>query len=280
VFSVLCCLLYRREVWCRHLCPLGQLGVALAPAAPLTVAAPRRVCQSTCTSHACFRGTVAVPGCTVFHHPQIGDQSHRCKLCLDCLQSCPHGAANLYLRPPLRSAWSLQEPPPSLAHFALPVSLLCLLFLAAQHWAPLTDPLRLGAAGVVVLILGWLLSRQLPGLLGGLRTPAPELAQRASCALLVLGWGPLMAIQFGYIPWLASHQITPVTAGSSAAVAGTTLLSIAQMSVILMAAAMAGLILWRTWTVSNHRHRNRAGWVILCALVTAYLVAVVIVLAP
>lgn len=272
VLSVLCCLFYRREVWCRHLCPLGQLGVALAPAAPLTVAAPRRVCQSTCTNHACFRGTVAVPGCTVFHHPQVSDQSHRCKLCLDCLQSCPHGAANLYLRPPLKSAWMLQEPPPSLAHFAIPVSLLCLLFLAAQRWPPVTDTMRLGAAGVIVLIVGWLLSWQLPRLLGGLRTPARELAQRASCALLVLGWGPLMAVQFAYMPWLASHQITHVTTDSAAGAAGPTLLVIAQVAVIGTAAVLAGLILWQTWSASNDRQRGRAGWMVLAGLVAAYLV--------
>jgi hypothetical protein len=158
------------------------------------------------------------------------------------------------------------------------VSLLCLLFLAAQSWPPLAEPLRLGAAGVVVLILGWLLSWQLPRLLGGLRTPAPELAQRASCALLVLGWGPLMAVQFGYIPWLASHQVTPVTAGSSAVVAGTTLLSIAQMSVILVAAAMAGLILWQTWSASNHRFRHRPGWLALFAVAGAYVLGAVVLI--
>jgi len=49
--AVVCCVIWQREVWCRHLSPLGRLGVALSPVAPLTVAARRSICASTCTTH-------------------------------------------------------------------------------------------------------------------------------------------------------------------------------------------------------------------------------------
>ena len=53
-------------VWCRHLCPLGRLGTALSPVAPLTVAARQSICASTCTTHDCYKGNEEVPGCTVY----------------------------------------------------------------------------------------------------------------------------------------------------------------------------------------------------------------------
>lgn len=49
--AVVCCVIWQREVWCRHLRPLGRLGLALSPVAPLTVAARRSICASTCTTH-------------------------------------------------------------------------------------------------------------------------------------------------------------------------------------------------------------------------------------
>jgi transcriptional regulator with AAA-type ATPase domain len=55
--AVVLSLLFRREVWCRHLCPLGRLATTLAPNSPLQMVAKSRVCASTCTTHACYRGT-------------------------------------------------------------------------------------------------------------------------------------------------------------------------------------------------------------------------------
>ncbi|MDX2437815.1 MAG: sigma 54-interacting transcriptional regulator, partial [Acidobacteriota bacterium] len=107
VAAVAGALLFRREVWCRHLCPLGRLATTLAPASPLQLTAKQRVCASTCTTHSCYKGTPEVSGCTVFHHPLEGKQAYRCKLCLDCLQTCPHHSAQVQIRAPLIAVWRL-----------------------------------------------------------------------------------------------------------------------------------------------------------------------------
>ena len=122
--AVVFALFYRREVWCRHLCPLGRLAVALAPASPLQLTAQRSFCASSCQTHECYTGSASIPGCTVFHHPIESKKAHHCKLCLDCLHSCPHGSSRLQLRPPLAAIWRLdagtrpakrQAPPPARA---------------------------------------------------------------------------------------------------------------------------------------------------------------------
>jgi len=86
-------MLFKREVWCRHLCPLGRLGTALAPASPLQLTAKPSVCASSCTTHACYKGNEELGGCPVFHHPLEGKQAYRCKLCFTCLHTCPHHSA-------------------------------------------------------------------------------------------------------------------------------------------------------------------------------------------
>ena len=158
VAAVLGALLFRREVWCRYLCPLGRLATTLAPASPLQVTAKQRVCASTCTTHSCYKGTPEIPGCTVFHHPLEGKESYRCKLCLDCLKSCPHHSAQLQIRAPLIAVWRLDASATDLAMFSSAVTLLALGLVASTPFrgprptAPLHDPLRplALAAGIAI----------------------------------------------------------------------------------------------------------------------------------
>jgi CRP-like cAMP-binding protein len=130
--AVTCSVLWQREVWCRYLCPLGRLGVALAPVAPMAVAARRSICASTCTTHDCYKGSSNEPGCPVFHHPQLVSEGHHCKMCLTCLRSCPHGATGLYLRPRLRSAWRLTGSESYVVPLALTLLLLAPVLVAAH----------------------------------------------------------------------------------------------------------------------------------------------------
>jgi CRP-like cAMP-binding protein/polyferredoxin len=147
-------LLFRREVWCRHLCPLGRLATTLAPVSPVQMVAKSRVCASTCTTHACYRGTPEVPGCTVFHHPLEGKQAYRCKLCLDCLRSCPHHSANLQLRPPLLAMWRLDSSAADLSLFAVSVSLLALGLVAARSFEVFAGPLRFTLLCILAIVAG------------------------------------------------------------------------------------------------------------------------------
>jgi transcriptional regulator with AAA-type ATPase domain len=101
VFSII----YKRESWCRYLCPLGNLGAVYSMPAVLNVRANPDVCATYCTTHECFKGSDRLPGCPVFHHPLYARDSHHCKQCCTCLWICPHDSARLYARLPLQSIW-------------------------------------------------------------------------------------------------------------------------------------------------------------------------------
>jgi hypothetical protein len=271
--SIICCLLWQREVWCRHICPLGRLGVALAPVAPLTVAARRSICVSRCTTHDCYKGNSEIEGCPVWHHPQLIGEAHRCKTCLTCLRSCPHGSAGLHLRPRLRSAWRIVSTESYLVPFALTVFFLAPVLvlvqrdgaLAAPPWLTLACWLTLPAAGLAGAALAPTIQRQA----GSTALPAA-----AACALLVLGWGPLMAYQMGHIPFLSSLVVVTEPGSWWATWPGpaVTVMSIVRVAWVVFAAVLSAIILWN----ANGRARKSgveirvSGWSLLIIICTLY----------
>lgn len=245
--SVVLCMLYEREVWCRHACPLGRLAVVLAPAAPLSIAADRNLCASTCTTHACYQGTDKVHGCTVFRHPMNTSEAHHCKLCGDCLRSCPHDSTGLYLRPPGQGAWNLGGSGRYPSAFAVTLLLIAPIFLAAETTEVMQQPAVLTASGIGAIVIGLFLGWRLPHFLGG-QGQNPAAAQRVAAALAVLAWGPLMATQFRHIPILEDLYVRSESGASwlGPFTEGVTFLTLASVGVVLFAAAASALILWRT----------------------------------
>ncbi len=203
--AVVPAVLYQREVWCRHLCPLGRLATVLAPAAPLQLRARPQVCASSCTTHACFKGADPIPGCTVFHHPLDGRQSYRCKLCLDCLRSCPHGSARLEVRAPLAAIWRLDEHASDLAMFALTVPLLALALLASRAWPVLSDPLRFTGLCVGALAVGFGVDRVARRSRDD--TAGAGSVVQLSVTAMLLGWSALMASQLANVPLVAGTRL-------------------------------------------------------------------------
>jgi polyferredoxin len=287
--SVVLCLIYAREVWCRYVCPLGALAKALAPAAPLELGARPGLCTSSCTTHDCFKGAPPIPGCTVFHHPLDAAESHQCKLCLDCLKSCPHGSTGLFLRPPLSGVWRLGAAGAALAPFAVAVFLLAPVFLAARNDPGLDRPLPLLAAGAGAIGAAALLWWALPRLLGAARGRRPEAAAdaavpaRVAFGLLVLGWGPLMAYQVANVSGL-EHLTLSGAPGSvwarvlpESGVSGTL---IAQLAMVSCAVAAAAVILIGVLAASRRQARGvpAVGWCAVAAIVVVYTAATLFVL--
>ena len=271
--AVVCCVIWQREVWCRHLCPLGRLGVALSPVAPLTVAARRSVCASTCTTHDCYKGNERIPGCPVWHHPQLVSEAHRCKTCLTCLQSCPHDSAGLYLRPRLLSAWRLDSTESYIVPFALTVFFLSPVLILVQKGGVLAEPLWMTVACWLTLALAALVAPVLsPMVQDGGRSTA--LAAATACALLVLGWGPLMAYQMGHIPFFDSLVVVsqPGTWWARWPGPAVTAMTLIRVAWVVFAAILSATILWNangTARKSGVRIRT-AGWTALIVLCTVY----------
>ena len=198
--------LFKREVWCRHLCPLGRLGTVLAPASPLQVTAKQSVCASSCTTHVCYKGTPDSFGCPVFHHPLEGKQAYRCKLCFDCLQVCPHHSANLQLRPPLMATWRLDADAKDLAMFATTVTLLALAWVAGRTFDALQGPVRFTVLTILVLIAGVSLHHVIMALSVSHRRT--EVMIRIAMVMMLLGWAALMTGQFANVAFFDQARVT------------------------------------------------------------------------
>lgn len=198
--------IYRREVWCRHLCPLGRLAVALAPASPLQLTAQRSICVSSCQTHECYKGTLTIPGCTVYHHPLETAQAHHCKLCMDCLHSCPHGSVRIEARAPLRAIWNLDTNSSGVALFGYAVSLLALALLLPVRFPDCAKPVPFTIACLLSVLAGVGLRRAVGGLIGAGHRDAEGVTQ-VGFGLMILGWGVLMMSQLANIPVLAGSRI-------------------------------------------------------------------------
>ena len=269
---------FQREVWCRYVCPLGTLGAALTPPSPLHLEANASVCASTCTTHDCYKGskTKKIPGCTVFHHPLDASEAYTCKLCMDCLASCPHQSARVWLQAPLVGVWRLGTATRGLSLFSLTVFLLAPVVLAAQRGLGLDTTGGVTAGTLAALAGGAVLSWLLPGLLhGGAEEDSPVPAQ-VSFALLLLGWGPLMAYQFGNIAALSAFHLTtdpPSLLGKLVGASDITLLPVSQIFIVVLAAALAAITLWRIRVSAARDGVSIAwgGWFVLLAGCLLYL---------
>ena len=238
--AMLLSVIFEREVWCRYVCPLGRLAVVMAPAAPLSMAADRKRCASTCTTHECYKGTATSEGCPVFHHPLMTSEAHHCKLCGDCLENCPHGSTGIYLRPPLKGTWRLGGAGSYPVAFAYAILLVGPLFLAARNGGRLAEPLILTIATVALLFIAFITAGLLPRLLDRKRESDRDVRLRVAAVLAVLAWGPIMADQFANITILSTIQLSSGGTGTH-----LSLLLLAQIGVILFAAVMAMVAIWR-----------------------------------
>lgn len=208
VAAVSLSVLFRREVWCRHLCPLGRLATTLAPNSPLQLVAKSRVCASTCTTHACYRGTDEIAGCTVFHHPLEGKQAYRCKLCLDCLHACPHHSAHIQVRAPLMALWRLDSSAADLSVFALSVTLLAFGLVAARSFDVFAEPIRFSVLCVLAIVAGVAIHAAVMAVAKTERRIATMI--RLAMALMILGWAALMTSQLANIAVLNDATVTLV----------------------------------------------------------------------
>lgn len=238
--AILAALVYRREVWCRDLCPLGRLASVLAPAAPLAIAASPAVCSSACSDHPCFKGTDSRSGCTVYHHPVAAAEAHLCKLCLDCLQVCPHGSAALYARPPLATVWGRVADDAAGLPFAGALAALAPVLLAVGDPAAVGGRWVMLALGIMAVLVGggggvWLRRK----LVGDDGAPVAGLA----AAVAILGWGPLVAAALGAVPLLSDLRLTAMRGTIAAELLGAGA-GVAPMvrTVVVAASLLAALV--------------------------------------
>ncbi|MBW2465781.1 MAG: sigma 54-interacting transcriptional regulator, partial [Deltaproteobacteria bacterium] len=103
--AVLFALLFEGEVWCRYVCPLGQMVATFSRASIVEVRANYNYCSHECTSYDCYTGRDDIPGCSMAKGPFAMDTNRDCVLCGNCMKACQNAAVRFNLRPPGWELW-------------------------------------------------------------------------------------------------------------------------------------------------------------------------------
>ncbi len=123
--------LFERKTFCKYLCPLGGVLGAYSTMSVLEVRGNKKVCQTQCGEHTCYRGTARVEGCPLFAYPASMNTNADCMMCLNCLKSCENRGVQLNLRPPLQELWRNAQPMLAMSVFGV-----VLVGLMAKHQFP------------------------------------------------------------------------------------------------------------------------------------------------
>jgi len=276
LIAVLLAVLFKREVWCRYLCPLGMLASAFSPSSMLHVRAKASVCANSCTTHDCFKGNEDEQGCPVFHHPLSVAEGLNCKLCFQCLKVCPHASAGLYARPFLQGIWVFGRWSQQFISFNLFIFFFGLVLLGAQNIPFLNNPVVFTISGISTIIVAGLASKLISQLCSGESETSFFSWGPVSFTLLLTAWAPLMTYQAAHIPDLdkiiisvAPHSIwsffLPVSALS--------VLHLIQVSIIVGTGVMASFVLFVIMFTSETKGKTVRWtlWIVLFSTILLYL---------
>jgi DNA-binding NtrC family response regulator/polyferredoxin len=262
--AILFSILFKRESWCRYLCPLGNVGATYAVASMVYLRANPNVCITQCNTHECYKGSPTSHECPVFHHPLYVRDGHFCKMCLACLRSCPHGSTNLYLRPPIQSIWHQSDLSPTMTPLALVVFFMAIVLLVARTKDWMTSPYQFTMMAVLAVIFAIILLTVLKKFFTGKRFPDSTIVSRIALALFILSWGPLMAYHLQEFPIIDALRIRIVEESywtDFLPLTEINILMILQLGVILIAAIFAMVSLWRIWSRFLNQEIKSKLWV-------------------
>lgn len=129
--SAVFCILFERKTFCRYVCPLAGMLGTYSTLSVLEIRGNKKICQTQCGQHLCYKGTEHTNGCPMFSYPASLTTNAECMLCLSCLKSCENRGVQLNLRPPLQELWHQSQPALSLSLFGV-----MLVGLMARHQFP------------------------------------------------------------------------------------------------------------------------------------------------
>ncbi|MHC1745282.1 MAG: sigma 54-interacting transcriptional regulator [Syntrophobacteraceae bacterium] len=117
--SAIFCVLFERKTFCRYVCPLAGMLGTYAPLSMMEVRGNKKVCQTQCGQHLCYKGTEHAEGCPMFSYPASLSTNAECMMCFNCLKSCDNRGVQINIRPPLQELWHQSQPLLSLSVFGV-----------------------------------------------------------------------------------------------------------------------------------------------------------------
>ena len=133
-------ILYERRVWCRYLCPLGRLAATFSGCSVIEWRSNSSICNSTCTTNACYKGNEKVAGCPLYQGPFSLQSNQDCILCGNCVKICENASPTFNIRIPGHELWAALKPE-KINSFFVPVILGTQIFRGLEHTA-LTQSLK------------------------------------------------------------------------------------------------------------------------------------------
>lgn len=168
---------------------------------------------------------------------------------------------------------TLAERPRDIVPFALTIFFLSLVLILIQKGGVLADPRWLTLSCWSSLLAATLVSPVLSPMIQS-RGRSTALAAAAACALLVLGWGPLMAYQMGHILFFESLVVVaqPGTWWARWPGPAITTMSLIRVAWVVFASVLSATI---PWNANGHARKSGveiriSGWIVLIVLCTIY----------
>jgi transcriptional regulator with AAA-type ATPase domain/polyferredoxin len=106
VSAILFALFFEGRIWCRYVCPLGQMVATFARLSIVEVRSNYNYCNNECSTYDCSTGKDNVPGCRMAKGPFVIETNQNCIICGDCIKNCPHQSVRLNLRVPGWELWN------------------------------------------------------------------------------------------------------------------------------------------------------------------------------
>jgi hypothetical protein len=160
-----------------------------------------------------------------------------------------------------------------LVPFALTIFFLAPVLVLIQRGGRFSDPVWMTVASWSTLIAAGVASALLLPAIQA-KGQGTSLAAAAACALLVLGWGPLMAYQMGYIPFLETLVVLAEPGSWWARWPGpaVSVMSIVRVAWVVFASVLSATILWNANGVARQSgvEIRVSGWTALIVVCTIY----------
>jgi transcriptional regulator with AAA-type ATPase domain/NAD-dependent dihydropyrimidine dehydrogenase PreA subunit len=107
--AVIFALLFEGRIWCRYVCPLGQMVATFSRASIVEVRSNYNYCSHECTDYVCYTGRGDTPGCSMGKGPFAMATNQNCVLCGNCMKACENQAVQFNLRPPGWELWNTRK---------------------------------------------------------------------------------------------------------------------------------------------------------------------------
>ncbi|MBI2184563.1 MAG: 4Fe-4S binding protein [Thaumarchaeota archaeon] len=126
--AVSAALFFRRDYFCRYLCPIGLMNGVYSLFSPLELRARDKEICHECKTKDCLLGNASSPPCPTYQYLGAMSESTDCLLCTECVRSCPKDNVAINLRP-FASDLSHSSNP----RFYVAVSIVALMALNSFH---------------------------------------------------------------------------------------------------------------------------------------------------